>query len=236
MSTAARPGARGRWRTVLHENALALFFALLLLGALTGQAAAGTAQVNREQLAAGLQTVTVWRYITSSEFGVDVMENWQSEFLQFLLFILATVWLVQRGSSESKALGEQGRGSDADQKVGAYAQPGSPRWARAPGLRRSLYSHSLGLVMGTVFLLTWLGQSMAGTVAYSEGQLRDRADPVTWATYVGLPDFWNRTLQNWQSEFLAVLSMVVFSIYLRERGSPESKPVGAPHDETGTEE
>ncbi len=226
---------RHGWRKVVHENALSLAFGLLFLGTLAGQAFAGLARFNREQTDAGAAPWSLGRYVTSSEFGVDVLENWQSEFLQFLLFILATVWLVQRGSPESKPLDRVGRESEAQQLLGAHAGPASPRWARARGLRQTLYSHSLGIAMGTVFVLSWLGQSMAGAVAYSHEQVRDGHDAVTWAQYLRLPDFWDRTLQNWQSEFLAVLSMVILSVYLRERGSPESKPVGAPHDATGVE-
>ena len=89
--------------------------------------------------------------------------------------------------------------------------------------------------MLAVFVLSWLAQSIAGQVSFNEEQLASLEAPVTWAEYAVSPDFWSRTLQNWQSEFLAVGSMAVFSVYLRQRGSPESKPVGAPHDETGTE-
>jgi hypothetical protein len=223
----------GRLRTILRDNGLSLFFAALFIGALVGQALTGVAQFNEEQEAAGLHPITLGQFVTSSAFGVDVMENWQSEYLQFLLFILATVWLVQRGSSESKKLDEVGRETDEDQKVAGSATEDSPAWAKVRGWRLSVYSSSLSLVMGTIFVLSWLAQSIAGTTAYNEEQIRDLQDPVSWAEYVTHPDFWNRTLQNWQSEFLAVLSMVVFSIYLRERGSPESKLVGAPHDATG---
>ncbi|QAY70786.1 DUF6766 family protein [Xylanimonas protaetiae] len=229
------PVPRRGWRTTLRENALSLMFAALFLGSLLGQALAGCARFNREQVDAGVAPVSLGRYVTSSAFGVDVLENWQSEFLQFLLFILATVWLVQRGSPESKPLGRAGRESDAQQQMGVHAGPAAPRAARARGWRRTLYAHSLGLAMGTVFLLSWAGQSVAGAVAYSQEQVRDGQDPVSWAEYVRLPDFWDRTLQNWQSEFLAVLAMVILTVYLRERGSPESKPVGAPHDSTGVE-
>lgn len=127
------------------------------------------------------------------------------------------------------------RESDEDQSVAEFSTPDSPRWARHRGWRLSVYSHSLTLVMGAIFVGSWFVQSLTGAVAYSEEQLRELQDPVTWAEYLTLPDFWGRTLQNWQSEFLAVLSMVVLSVYLRERGSPESKPVGAPHDATGIE-
>jgi hypothetical protein len=89
--------------------------------------------------------------------------------------------------------------------------------------------------MGAIFVLSWLAQSIAGVVAYNERQLSQRQDPVSWAVYVVEPDFWNRTLQNWQSEFLAVASMAVLSVYLRQRGSPESKPVGSAHSSTGIE-
>ena len=219
----------------LKESSLSLFFGAIFLVALAGQAVAGVAVLNRDQLAAGLEPVTFGQYVTSSAFAVDVSENWQSEFLQFLLFIAATVYFVQRGSPESKKPDEAGRESDEDQKVGAHAQPDSPAWARAGGWRLSVYSHSLVLVMGAVFLGSWAVQSVTGAVAFSEEQLRDLQDPVTWGEYLLLPDFWSRTFQNWQSEFLAVLSMVVLSIYLRERGSPESKPVGTPHHTTGVE-
>ncbi|NKY39740.1 DUF6766 family protein [Cellulomonas septica] len=222
-------------RRTLRDASLSLFFAGIFVLAVAGQALSGTALYNEEQLADGLEPVTLGRYITSSQFAVDITENWQSEFLQFLLYILATVWLVQVGSPESKKPDEVGRESDEDQRVAEHATADSPAWARVRGWRLSVYSHSLGLVMGSIFLLSWYAQSLAGSVAYSEEQLRDHLDPVTWSQYLALPDFWNRTLQNWQSEFLAVLSMVVLSIYLRERGSPESKPVGASHDATGVE-
>ncbi|WP_229072891.1 DUF6766 family protein [Actinoplanes sp. DH11] len=219
----------------LRENSLGLVFGLLFLVVLVGQAFAGHADYNQQQLAAGMEPVPMGRYLTSASFAVDVAENWQSEYLQFFLYIFLTVWLVQKGSPESKELGSEGRGSDKEQKVGAFATDASPRWARLGGLRGTLFANSLGLVMGTLFLLSWLTQSIAGVAAFNEEQLRDLQEPVTWARYLTEPDFWNRTLQNWQSELLAVASMVILSIYLRQRGSPESKPVGSAHDATGVE-
>ena len=161
------------------------------------------------------------------------MENWQSEYLQFTLYILATVWLLQRGSPESKELGKAGRESDEDQKVGAHASAGSPRWARVGGWRTRIYSNSLLIVMAAIWLASWGVQSITGRVAYNAEQFDHQQAAVSWCGYVGSSDFWNRTLQNWQSEFLAVGSMAVLSIYLRQRGSPESKPVGAPHEVDG---
>lgn len=219
----------------LRENGLTLFFGTIFVAALVGQAVSGVALTNQEQRSAGLDPLTIGEYVTTSAFAVDVTENWQSEFLQFLLYVVATVFFLQRGSPESKKLDEAGRESDEDQKVAEFSTTDSPAWARVRGWRLTVYSRSLSLVMGAIFLGSWLTQSVTGSVAYSEEQMRELADPVTWTEYLLLPDFWSRTLQNWQSEFLAVASMVVLSIYLRERGSPESKPVGTPHDATGIE-
>jgi uncharacterized protein DUF6766 len=222
-------------RAFLRQNALSLFFAAIFLAALVGQAFAGHADYNAQQVTEGLATVSMGRYLTSSSFAVDVAENWQSEYLQFLLYILATVWLLQRGSPESKSLDEAGTESDQKQRTGRFADASSPAPARGGGPLGTLYSWSLGLVMATVFFASWGIQSLAGRVAYNEEQLAQLQAPVSWFGYVRSADFWNRTLQNWQSEFLAVGSMAVFSIYLRQRGSPESKPVGSPHTSTGVE-
>jgi hypothetical protein len=219
----------------LRNHGLSIVFGLLLLGALTGQAITGMAGYNERALDSGLPEVGIGAYLTSSEFAVDVAENWQSEYLQFFLYIMLTVWLVQRGSPESKALDRAGRESDEDQLVGDHTKPDSPAWAKATGWRRALFSRSLGLVMGLIFTLSWTAQFIAGRSAYNAEQLMDLQAPVSWGGYLAAPDFWNRTLQNWQSEFLAVGSMVVLSIFLRERGSPESKPVGAAHSSTGVE-
>ncbi|MFI7634133.1 DUF6766 family protein [Nonomuraea sp. NPDC049400] len=221
-----------RW---LKENSLALAFMIMFFLALGGQAVAGLLQYNDQQLAEGAEQVSFLQYVTSSSFAVDVAENWQSEYLQFFLFIMLTVWLVQKGSPESKKVDQAGSESDEKQRIGAHAGSGSPRWARVGGLRLWLFSNSLGLVMGAAFVLSWLAQSVAGQASYNSERLGDLRDPVSWWSYVTSPEFWDRTLQNWQSELLAVLSMVVLSIYLRQRGSPESKPVGAPHTATGVE-
>ncbi|GAA2649822.1 hypothetical protein GCM10010412_015230 [Nonomuraea recticatena] len=219
----------------LKENSLSLFFLLIFALALVGQALAGQAKFNDQQLVDGGQPISLVEYVATSDFAVDVAENWQSEYLQFLLFILATVWLVQRGSPESKELGKEGGESDEDQLVGEHARRDSPAWATAGGLRKALLSNSLGWVMGLVFALSWLAQSVAGLAAGNAERLAELRDPESWGGYVTGPEFWSRTLQNWQSEFLAVASMVALSIYLRQRGSAESKPVGSPHDATGVE-
>lgn len=219
-------------RRFIRNNGLSLAFFTIFIAAVVGQSLVGLARENEVLAQHGEPAVDYGAFVTSSSFLVDVAENWQSEFLQFFLFILATVWLVQRGSPESKKPGDQGLGSDEQQRVGEHARGDSPAWARAGGIRTWLYSNSLLITMGTCFLLSWFAQTLAGvTVANEENRLHGMPT-LTWPDYILSPDFWNRTLQNWQSEFLAVGAMVVFSIYLRQRGSNESKPVGAPHGAT----
>jgi hypothetical protein len=222
-------------RKALRQNSLSLFFGALLLSTLVGQAFSGLAFYNSTVTVEDLPQLSIGEYVTSSQFAVDVAENWQSEYLQFLLYILLTVWLVQRGSPESKQEGEEGGEDDKKQKLGRHAEPESPRWARVGGWRTALYSNSLGIVMGLFFLCSWGAQLVAGTSAYNSDRLQNLQAPLTTGEYAFSSDFWNRTFQNWQSEFLAVGSMVVLSIYLRQRGSPESKPVGSPHTATGVE-
>lgn len=219
----------------IRAHALSIFFGGIFVLSLAGQSFAGLAAYNQDQIAHGQPIVAYGEFITSSDFVVDVAENWQSEFLQFFVFILATIWLVQKGSSESKKQGDEGLGTDKAQLVGRHARSDSPAWAKASGWRRWIYSNSLLLVMGVIFTLSWLTQSLAGLVVYNREQSEHGQPPVDWMGYLGSPDFWNRTLQNWQSEFLAVGCMVAFSIYLRQRGSAESKPVGTPHLEASVE-
>ena len=225
----------------VKNSSLSLFFLALLVLSLVFQAIVGHDLYNDEETShAELngeepQLVSLGRYIFTSHFGRAVMENWQSEYLQFSLLILATVWLLQRGSTESKKIGNEGAGSDQQQMVGGHAQQNSPAWAKVRGFRLWLYSNSLLLVMGLIFVLSWFAQSMTGWSEFNVEAAEHNEAAVSWLGYVGSSSFWFETLQNWQSEFLAVGSMAVFSIYLRQRGSPESKPVGAPHTATGVE-
>jgi hypothetical protein len=221
-------------RSWIREQSLTLFFLAIFALSLIGQSFAGLHDFNAEQATHHGEPYSYWRFVVSSEFGVDVMENWQSEFLQFSLIILATVWFVQRGSTESKKVEEAGLRSDKDERVGEHAPANAPRWAKVKDWRRRIYEHSLGLAMVAVFIGTWFAQSVTNWTAYNNEQTAHGEPVVTWVSFLGQADFWNRTLQNWQSEFLAVATMAAFSIYLRQRGSAESKPVGAPHDETGS--
>jgi hypothetical protein len=198
-----------------------------------GQSFAGQHQFNADAVEHHAQTYSWLRYVTSSEFAGDVLENWQSEFLQFALFILATVWLVQRGSSESKSEEDPGLMTDRSQLVRGYAKSASPSWASRDGVRRRLYENSLMLAMVFCFVGSWVGQSVNGWRAFNHERADHDSAAIGYGDYWVNADFWDRSLQNWQSEFLAIGCMAVFTVYLRQRGSPESKPVGAPHDETG---
>lgn len=213
----------------LGEHALSIFFGAIFFLALAGQSVAGLLVFNDEQSAHGEPTATWLDFVTSSHFVVDVAENWQSEYLQFFLFIAATIWLVQKGSPESKKPGHEGLGTQKEQLLGRFARADSPAWAKATGVRRWLLSNSLLLVMGAIFLLSWLAQALAGVVVYNADQAAHDEPLISLGEYIVSAEFWNRTLQNWQSESLAVGSMVVFAIVLRQRGSAESKPVGAPN-------
>src|SRR3712207_2959303 len=150
--------------------------ALPILASLVGQAISGVADFNAQQVTNGLEPVGLLDYLTSSSFMVDVMENWQSEYLQFFLFIFATVWLVQKGSTESKEPGQEGTESDEEQRIGRHADADSPAWAKVGGWRTAVFARSLGLVMGVLFLLTWSASAVAGWAAFNSEQLGQRQD------------------------------------------------------------
>jgi uncharacterized protein DUF6766 len=218
----------------LRFNSLSLFFLFIFLAAIVAQSIVGLHAYNEEAVQHAQETISWSRYVYTSEFGAAVLENWQSEWLQFCLFTLMTVWLLQEGSPESKPLDQAGLESDEQQKVGPGADSRSPLWARVGGLRTRIYENSLLIAFTVIFFGSWLAQALTGWTEYNNEQEEHRDTPISLATYLTRPNFWEKTLQNWQSEFLAVGTMAVLAIYLRQRGSPESKPVGARHDETGS--
>jgi hypothetical protein len=216
-----------------RSNSLSIFFLVIFLAAVGAQSYAGWNKYNEDRVSHHEHSISYGRYVTSSEFGQAVTENWQSEYLQFVLYFMATIWFVQRGSPESKKWRDRGRQSEADQELGGNARPDSPSLAkRTGGLLRAMYSNSLLIWMGVIWVASWFAQSVTGWSAYNSDQLAHQEAGTNWIGYIKSSDFWEATLQNWQSEFLAVGSMAIFAVYLRQRGSPESKPVGAPHDET----
>ena len=222
-------------RKFIRGHSLSLFFLLLFLAALIGQAIAGHVLHNEDAVAHHGTTMSFWRYLVSSDFGNPVMENWQSEYLQFMLFMLATIWLIERGSPESKPPDKQGTESEKEQKIGRYAKQDSPDWARPRGIKTFVYSNSLLIVMSIIFFGSWFAQSVTGWTRFNSDQVAHHEKIVSWLGYVGSADFWEATLENWQSEFLAVGSFVAITVFLRQRGSSQSKPVGTSHEATGVE-
>jgi uncharacterized protein DUF6766 len=222
-------------RAFLKANALSLVLGLMFLASLVGQSIAGWKQFNDSQHAESLGLITYGHYLASADFAVDVAENWQSEYLQFLVYILLTIFLLQKGSPESSEPGDEGLESDEEQKLGRHTEPDSPAWAKAGGWRTQVFSWSLILLMGAIFLASWAAQWVGGWASYNETRLQRLQDPLGLGAYLVNADFWSRTLQNWQSEFLAVGSMAIFSVYLRQRGSSQSKPVGTAHTTTAEE-
>jgi hypothetical protein len=225
----------------VKNSSLSLFFFTIFILSVIFQAIVGQRVFNEDEITHAelldetAHTLSFWDYVFSPHFGQALMENWQSEYLQFFLFVGTTVWLLQRGSTDSKEPGKAGTESDAQQMVKGHAKQNSPAWAKAEGVKLWVYSNSLLLVMGFIFICSWFGQSVTGWREHNAEQISHSDVSIDWIEYVGSSSFWFDTLQNWQSEFLAVGSMAVLSIYLRQRGSPESKPVGAAHDATGVE-
>jgi hypothetical protein len=221
-------------RRFLRNNSLSVVtlgaFLVIWLG---GQAWAGHRTYNAEQRAHGEPAVSMAEYLTRADFGEATFENWESEFLQMGVYVLLTAYLVQRGSSESRPL--DAPPDPADDAEQHRDDPKAPWPVRRGGLVLKLYEHSLSTALLGLFLLAFLGHLVTGSRAYSAEQVAHGEPRVSALSYLFRSQFWFESLQNWQSEFLAVGTLVVLSIYLRQRGSPESKPVSAPHRQTGSE-
>jgi len=207
-----------------RRNGLSLVLAAIFLIFLLGQILTGRAAWNEELLREGQAPLSLWAYFDSGHFISATFENWESEFLQMGMYVLLTVWLRQRGSAESRGFDEE------PEKI----EPGPTPWpVRKGGWWRKLYSHSLtAAFMGLFFVSFALHAYGSWRHENDERRLQGRA-PETLVEHVGGSTFWFESFQNWQSEFLAVLSIVMLSIVLREDKSPESKPVRAPHRQTG---
>ena len=160
------------------------------------------------------------------------MENWESEFLQMFLFITLTSFLYQKGSAESKKLDEEEPVDKDPQR--ARNKKDAPWPVRKGGIILTIYQYSLSLAFLLLFLIAFFLHATGGAREYNQDQLEHGSpERVTTLQYMATSRFWFESFQNWQSEFLAVGLMVVLTIFLRHRGSPESKPVEAPHSQTG---
>lgn len=220
-------------RAFIREHSLALVLALLALLILAGQSFAGHRDYNEQQALMHSAARSYPRYLVSSDFFDSVMSNWQSEFLQIALYAMFAVWFRQRGSAESRDPHQREKSSDEHEMLGAYLRPDSPKWARAGGWRLRFYENSLLVSMTVLFFLSWFAMAVTERNVYNDQQHFFKQPAVDLGNFIGTSYFWNKTLQNWQSEFLAVGVFAVATVYLRQRGSTESKPVGAPHSSTG---
>jgi hypothetical protein len=218
----------------LRSNSLAIVLVVFFLVSVGGQSYSGWRSYDQEQRAQHQPTVSYPRYLVSSDFYDNVMSNWQSEFLQISLYVMFAVWFRQLGSAESQDPDHPVRDSDEDEMLGAHLKPNSPKWARLGGWRLRIYENSLLISMGILFFLSWFAMAVAQHNVYDANLASQHQAPVSLLDFLGTSYFWNETFQNWQSEFLAVGVFAVATIYLRQRGSTESKPVGAPHDATGS--
>jgi hypothetical protein len=222
---------RLRWmRRLWQHHGLSLtLFGLFLFCAL-GQSVAGHRHYNAEQQAHGDSPLGYLAYLRTGHFVEALAENWESEFLQMVAYILLTVGLRQKGAPESKKL-------DAEEPVDADPRqsidPQAPWPVRRGGLLLALYAHSLTLALGALFALSFTLHAVGGVRHYNAEQLAHGETPITFFQYLGTSALWFESLQNWQSEFLALGVVLVLSIVLRQQGSPASKPVAAPHHETG---
>ncbi len=213
----------------LYENSLSIAMLGLFALSLAGQIAAGLAESNDDREQHGEPTQSLATYLTTGHFIEAVFENWESEFLQMGAFVILTVSLRQKGSSESKRL-EGGDEVDREPRAG----PGAPWPVGRGGLVRKVYENSLAAALFGLFALSFALHALGGSMEYNDEQAAHGAEQrVTPVAYVGTSRFWFESFQNWQSEFMSVGALIVLSIFLRQRGSPESKPVDAPHDETG---
>jgi hypothetical protein len=218
-------------RTFLRENSLSLVLGVLFALTVSAQAVSGWGDYNDDQQAHNQETVSLGEYLTTPHFAEAVFENWESEFLQMGSFVLLTVWLRQKGSPESRKLeGEE----DVDREP-------SPRRKNVPwpvkrgGIVLKLYEHSLSIALFTLFFLSLWLHLISGAAEYSQEQLAHGEKAVTALDFLTRPTFWFQSMQNWQSEFMSIALLVILSIFLREKGSSESKPVDAPLFETGSD-
>jgi hypothetical protein len=218
-------------RRMLRDHSLTIALLGLFLFSIVGQGLAGLATNNDELRDHGQPAIGLAEYLVSGEFIESVFENWESEFLQMGLYVLLTAYLYQRGSAESKSPDEDEPVDEDPRK--ASGRPGLPWPVKRGGAVLTAYEHSLSTALFGLFALSFLLHAAGGASAYNQEQMLHGGETISLLGYLATSRFWFESFQNWQSEFLSIAVVVVLSIFLRERGSPESKPVAAPHAETG---
>jgi hypothetical protein len=216
-------------KNFIRNNSLSLCFALLFALSLFGQVIFGFEEYNKELAEEGGNTVSIIAYLTSGHFLQSTFENWESEFLQMALFVVLTIFLQQKGSSESKDFDKE---EEVDREPSANRKD-APWPVKAGGWILSVYKHSLTIALFLLFILSF-AVHFYGSLKDENVQLALKGMPLeTPGKYFADSRFWFESFQNWQSEFLSVFAIIILSIFLRQKGSPQSKPVDAPNMETG---
>ncbi|MEW5812473.1 MAG: DUF6766 family protein [Actinomycetota bacterium] len=222
--------ARRGW---LGNNGLLLACLGLFVMFFAGMVVSGAAAYNAQQHEHGApESVSVLGYLRTGDFVEATFENWESEFLQMGMYVVLTAFLVQRGSSESKPID-----TDAPQDRDPHSVPITPKtpWpVRRGGAALTVYEHSLAIAFFVLFFASWALHAVGGVAAYNEEAAEHGEAAISVWRYLTTSQFWFESMQNWQSEFVAVAAIVGLSVFLRQRGSPESKPVDDPHRDTGT--
>lgn len=216
-------------KKIFRNNGLSFVFAALFIMSLAGQVYTGLKQYNQEMKEKGGRQVTVSQYFSSGHFFESTFENWESEFLQMGLFVIISIHLYQKGSSESKD-------PDKDEEVDREPNPlgkNAPWPVRKGGFILLLYKNSLAIAFFLLFILSFVLHWYGSMKDYNENQILDGMPTENAWQYLGNSKLWFESFQNWQSEFLSILAIVIFSIFLRQKGSPQSKPVDAPSSQTG---
>jgi hypothetical protein len=216
----------------LRDNSLSLVMLGLFALFLFAQSVTGLNVYNDDQREHGEATISYPEYLRTGHFVEATFENWESEYLQMGAYVVFTVFLFQRGSSESKDPDKE-EPVDEDPRQ-ARDREGIPWPVRYGGLPLKVYENSLSIALLLLFLFSFIAHAIGGAREYSQEQIAHGGHAVSTIEFLRTSEFWFQSFQNWQSEFLAVFSIVVLSVFLRQRGSPESKPVAAPHTETGS--
>jgi len=215
------------WR----NNSLSIVLALLFITSMIGQTWAGWFDYNADARIHGGEAIALSAYLTSGHFWEATGENWESEFLQMAMFVVLTCFLRQKGSAESKRIDVI---EDVDLDPRRFSdQPDAPWPVRRGGFPLYLYENSLGLTFAALFLMSIAIHATGGLSEFNQEQQEHGQAAMTLVGYLGTSRFWFESFQNWQSEFLSLLAMVMGTVYLRQRGSAESKPLHAAHHETG---